>query len=197
MTPNDIILAVRMAPEIKDMDAAHYSDYDILQALNEVAAYLYNVLAEQTSSLLDKRTELQKVEDNDEGFVLPDDFLQIVSAYDGDARVMEPQMKDGKLTEHSYRIVGAKLYTKSKAVTLVYKPFFVDFTANDLKKDMDLPPFFKTLLKRRRFSSCRGAASRIRPSCSSSRMVWRRLSATWHSRRFRACIPGRRWYRCR
>ena len=71
-----------------------------------------------------------------------------MSAYDGDARVMEPQMKDGKLTEHSYRIVGAKLYTKSKAVTLVYKPFFVDFTANDLKKDMDLPPFFKTLLKK-------------------------------------------------
>lgn len=51
MTPNDIILAVRMAPEIKDMDAARYSDYDILQALNEVAAYLYNTLAEQTSSL--------------------------------------------------------------------------------------------------------------------------------------------------
>lgn len=148
MTPNDIILAVRMAPEIKDMDAAHYSDYDILQALNEVAAYLYNVLAEQTSSLLDKRTELQKVEDNDEGFVLPDDFLQIVSAYDGDARVMEPQMKDGKLTEHSYRIVGAKLYTESKSVTLVYKPFFVDLTIDDLEKDMDLPPFFKPLLKK-------------------------------------------------
>ena len=148
MTPNDIILAVRMAPEIKDMDAAHYSDYDILQALNEVAAYLYNTLAEQTSSLLDKRVELQKVEDDGEGFALPEDFLQIMSAYNGDARVMEPQTKDGELTEHSYRIVGAKLYTKSKAVTLVYKPFFVDFTADDLEKDMDLPPFFKTLIKK-------------------------------------------------
>lgn len=146
MTPNDIILAVRMAPEIKDMDAAHYSDYDILQALNEVAAYLYNVLAEQTSSLLDKRAELQKEEGK--GFVLPEDFLQIVSAYDGDARIMEPQTKDGELTEHSYRIVGAKLYTKSKAVTLVYKPFFVDLTIDDLEKNMDLPPFFKTLLKK-------------------------------------------------
>lgn len=51
MTPNDIILAVRMAPEIKDMDAARYSDYDILQALNETAAYIYCTLAEQTSSL--------------------------------------------------------------------------------------------------------------------------------------------------
>lgn len=148
MTPNDIILAVRMAPEIKDMDAAHYSDYDILQALNEVAAYLYNTLAEQTSSLLDKRAELQKVEDDGDGFVLPEDFLQIVSAYDGDARIMEPQTKDGELTEHSYRIVGAKLYTKSKAVTLVYKPFFADLTASDLEKDMDLPPFFKTLFKK-------------------------------------------------
>lgn len=148
MTPNDIILAVRMAPEIKDMDAAHYSDYDILQALNEVAAYVYNTLAEQTSSLLDKRTELQKVEGDGEGFNLPEDFLQIVSAYDGDARIMEPQTKDGELTEHSYRIVGAKLYTKSKAVTLVYKPFFVDLTASDLEKDMDLPPFFKTLIKK-------------------------------------------------
>ena len=148
MTPNDIILAVRMALEIKDMDAAHYSDYDILQALNEVAAYLYNVLAEQTSSLLDKRTELQKVEDNNESFVLPDDFLQIVSAYDGDARIMEPQTKDGELAEHNYRIVGAKLYTKSKVVTLVYKPFFVDLTIDDLEKDMDLPPFFKPLLKK-------------------------------------------------
>lgn len=146
MTPNDIILAVRMAPEIKDMDAAHYSDYDILQALNEVVAYIYNTLAEQTSSLLDKRAELQKEEGK--GFVLPEDFLQIVSAYDGDARIMEPQTKDGELTEHSYRIIGAKLYTKSKAVTLVYKPFFIDLTANDLEKDMDLPPFFKTLLKK-------------------------------------------------
>lgn len=148
MTPNDIILAVRMAPEIKDMDAAHYSDYDILQALNDVAAYLYNTLAEQTSSLLDKRAELLKVEGNEDGFALPEDFLQIVSAYNGDARIMEPQTKDGELTEHSYRIIGAKLYTKSKAVTLVYKPFFVDLTANDLEKDMDLPPFFKTLIKK-------------------------------------------------
>ena len=148
MTPNDIILAVRMAPEIKDMDAAHYSDYDILQALNEVAAYIYNTLAEQTSSLLDKRAELQKLEGNDDGFALPEDFLQIVSAYNGDARVMKPQTKDEELTEHSYRIVGAKLYTKSKSVTLVYKPFFVDLTASDLEKDMDLPPFFKTLLKK-------------------------------------------------
>lgn len=146
MTPNDIILAVRMAPEIKDMDAAHYSDYDILQALNETASYIYSILAEQTSSLLDKRAELQKEEGK--GFVLPEDFLQIVSAYDGDARIMEPQTKDGELTEHSYRIIGAKLYTKSKAVTLVYKPFFIDLTANDLEKDMDLPPFFKTLLKK-------------------------------------------------
>lgn len=148
MTPNDIILAVRMAPEIKDVDAAHYSDYDILQSLNEVAAYLYNTLAEQTSSLLDKRVELQKVEGNDDGFALPEDFLQIVSAYNGAARVMEPQTKDGELTEHSYRIVGAKLYSKSKAVTLVYKPFFVDLTASDFEKDMDLPPFFKTLIKK-------------------------------------------------
>lgn len=148
MTPNDIILAVRMAPEIKDIDAAHYSDYDILQALNEVAAYLYNALAEQTSSLLDKRAELQKAESDGESFALPEDFLQIVSAYNGDARVMEPQTKGGELTEHSYRIIGAKLYTKSKAVTLVYKPFFVDLTTSDLEKDMDLPPFFKPLLKK-------------------------------------------------
>ena len=65
MTPNDIILAVRMAPEIKDMDAAHYSDYDILQALNETAAYIYCTLAEQTSSLLDKRAELQRAGTDD------------------------------------------------------------------------------------------------------------------------------------
>ena len=91
MTPNDIVMAVRMTTEIKDMDAAHYSDYDILQALNEVAAYLYNTLAEQTRSMLDKRVELQKVEGNDDGFALPADFLQIVSAYNGAARVMEPQ----------------------------------------------------------------------------------------------------------
>lgn len=148
MTPNDIILAVRMAPEIKDMDAARYSDYDILQALNETAAYIYCTLAEQTSSLLDKRAELTKAEGDGEGFVLPEDFLQIVSAYNGDARVMEPQTKDGELTEHSYRIVGAKLYSKSKAVTMDYKPFFVELTMDDLEKEMDLPPFFKTLIKK-------------------------------------------------
>lgn len=147
MTPNDIILAVRMAPEIKDMDAAHYSDYDILQALNEVAAYIYNTLAEQTSSLLDKRAELQRA-GTDDVYLLPVDFLQLVNAYDADGRVMRARAKGQELTEHTYRIVGSKLYTKSKAVTMDYKPFFVEITTNDFEKEMELPPFFKTLFKK-------------------------------------------------
>lgn len=147
MTPNDIILAVRMAPEIKDMDAARYSDYDILQALNETAAYIYSILAEQTSSLLDKRVELQRA-GTDDGYLLPDDFLQLVNAYDADGRVMRARAKGQELTEHTYRIVGSKLYTKSKAVTMDYKPFFVELTVDDLEQEMDLPPFFKTLIKK-------------------------------------------------
>lgn len=147
MTPNDIILAVRMAPEIKDMDAAHYSDYDILQALNETAAYIYSILAEQTSSLLDKRVELQRA-GTDDGYLLPDDFLQLVNAYDADGRVMRARAKGQELTEHTYRIVGSKLYTKSKAVTMDYKPFFVELTMDDLEKEMELPPIFKTLIKK-------------------------------------------------
>lgn len=147
MTPNDIILAVRMAPEIKDMDAAHYSDYDILQALNETAAYIYCTLAEQTSSLLDKRTELQRA-GTDDGYLLPDDFLQLVNAYDADGRVMRARAKGQELTEHTYRIVGSKLYSKSKAVTMDYKPFFVELTMDDLEQEMDLPPFFRTLIKK-------------------------------------------------
>lgn len=147
MTPNDIILAVRMAPEIKDMDAAHYSDYDILQALNETAAYIYSILAEQTSSLLDKRAELQRA-GTDDWYLLPDDFLQIVNAYDADERVMRARAKGQELTEHTYRIVGSKLYTKSKAVTMDYKPFFVELTMDDLEKEMELPPFFKALIKK-------------------------------------------------
>ncbi|WP_302297820.1 hypothetical protein [Mitsuokella multacida] len=147
MTPNDIILAVRMAPEIKDMDAAHYSDYDILQALNETAAYIYSILAEQTSSLLDKRVELQRA-GTDDGYLLPDDFLQLVNAYDADGRVMRARAKGQDLTEHTYRIVGSKLYTKSKTVTMDYKPFFVELTMDDLEQEMDLPPFFKNLVKK-------------------------------------------------
>lgn len=147
MTPNDIILAVRMAPEIKDMDAAHYSDYDILQALNETASYIYCTLAEQTSSLLDKRAELRRA-GTDDGYLLPDDFLQLVNAYDADGMIMRARAKGQDLTEHTYRIVGSKLYTKSKAVTMDYKPFFVELTMDDLEKEMDLPPFFKTLIKK-------------------------------------------------
>lgn len=147
MTPNDIILAVRMAPEIKDMDAAHYSDYDILQAINETAAYIYNILAEQTSSLLDKRVEPQRA-GTDDRYLLPDDFLQLVNAYDADGRVMRARAKGQDLTEHTYRIAGSKLYTKSKAVTMDYKPFFVELTMDDLEKEMELPPFFKTLFKK-------------------------------------------------
>lgn len=147
MTPNDIILAVRMAPEIKDMNAAHYSDYDILQALNETAAYIYNILAEQTSSLLDKRVELQRA-GTDDGYLLPDDFLQLVNAYDAAGRVMRARAKGQEFTEHTYRIVGSKLYTKSKAVTMDYKPFFVELTMDDLEQEMDLPPFFKNLVKK-------------------------------------------------
>lgn len=147
MTPNDIILAVRMAPEIKDMDAARYSDYDILQALNETAAYIYSILAEQTSSLLDKWAELQMA-GTDDGYLLPVDFLQLMNAYDADGRVMRARAKGQDLTEHTYRIVGSKLYTKSKVVTMDYKPFFVELTMDDLEKEMDLPPFFKNLIKK-------------------------------------------------
>lgn len=147
MTPNDIILAVRMAPEIKDMDAAHYSDYDILQALNETVSHIYCTLAKQTSSLLDKRAELLRA-GTDDGYLLPVDFLQLVNAYDADERVMRARAKGQDLTEHTYRIVGSKLYTKSKAVTMDYKPFFVELTMEDLEQEMDLPPFFRTLIKK-------------------------------------------------
>lgn len=145
MTPNAIFTAVRMAPEIADMDAAKYSDYDLINVFNSVVDAIYTMLANRSGRLIEKRATLGAGED---GYKLPDDFLQMVVAYNNQGRVMDYKGKGRELTAYTYYIVGQKLYTKSKSVTIEYKPYFVEATTDTLDNDMDLPAYFKGVIKK-------------------------------------------------
>lgn len=145
MTPNEIFMAVRMSPEISDTDSAKYSDYDLIEAFNSVGREIYTMLANRSGRLIEKRAKLEADED---GYKLPEDFLQMVVVYGDQGRTMDYAGKGRELTAYTYYIIGQKLYTKSKEVTIEYKPYFVELTPDKLDDVMDLPAYFKGLIKK-------------------------------------------------
>ena len=144
MTPKDIFVRVRMAPEINDNAEVKYSDYNLIAALNSVLSIVYNTLSSSSNDLLTQETELTLT---DGKAALPSDFLSVVNVTAGNY-VLKPQSKSNDVDEYSYRIRGNYLYSGNSTVTLEYKPYFTDIDYDTTGTELILPNYFSELLKK-------------------------------------------------
>lgn len=143
MTPREIIRKVRVSPDIRDVNEARYSDYDMLDALNTVLNNVYNELGTFSNDLLTKTASIDLF--HGEG-PLPDDFLQAVEVYrNGTAYI--PATKGKEISPYTYSIMGNSIYANTSSLTMDYRPQFTELTMEELDDDMDFPLFMKELLK--------------------------------------------------
>lgn len=126
----------------KDVDEVKYSDYDILQALNECLEYLNKSYALQNSDFLEKVGRYDLTTDElTNGIRLPGDFLTIMKvARQADKRLLKVVPVGSELTDEDYFISGDRLYSGDRSITLIYKAVIAELESVD--DDIFLPPSF-------------------------------------------------------
>ena len=143
ITVQKVIRLVRFKE--KDNDEVKYSDYDIIQSLNEVLGYMSIRLSEMNSDFLEKAVVLDEKKINEQiaaeneelpegeeeretvifpvtGVDLPDDFLTLIAVkrLRDDYRLKCTQ-SGSRLRHDEYYIMGNKLYCRCHCVKLLYR----------------------------------------------------------------------------
>lgn len=126
----------------KDHNEVKFSDYDILQALNECIRYVNQRFSLRNADFLEKMYHFDESEINTAteqavdfavtGVELPKDFLvlvNIVRAHDGYQLKVEEAIRS--VRHDTYKIVGNKLYCGSKAVNMLYRSAISDVKSLD------------------------------------------------------------------
>ena len=134
---------VRM--DIKDVDAAKYSDYDISMAYNQVMSDAYNTLSTTTGDVLTQSKDLPVINGS---ATLPDDFLSIMRVV-GNGSDLSPS-RDAMNSNRTgcYYIVGQNMFSNHDAVSILYTSTFSPITPADLDKDFPLPGYFIVTMKK-------------------------------------------------
>lgn len=143
----------------KDNNEVLFSDYDIIQSLNEALRYVNQSFALKNSDFLEKIVEYKRADFEKEieewnagnpddpkppfswrdGVDLPPDLLDIVSikrAVDG--YPLHPCPANKRVSHKEFKVVGEKLYVKEDTV-LLYRHSIEAKTAQD---SIELPVFF-------------------------------------------------------
>lgn len=142
-------LVRRIRYKVNDNDETAYSDYDIINALNEALSYIG-----QSQSLVNSDF-MEKTRVYDEaiyatpmfscfGYSLPDDFATLVSVTRKDGYKLHPTEASNIPSETEYKITGDKIFSGSKCFMLVYKKILDPIT--DFDEDIDLPVFCAELI---------------------------------------------------
>lgn len=143
----------------KDNNEILFSDYDIIQSLNEALRYINHSFALKNSDFLEKVQEYRKEELQAEidkwneenpddlkepfsyadGVDLPEDLLDIVSIERAeDGYPLHPCPANRKVNCREFKVVGGKLYVHED-VNLLYRYTLEAVTVTD---SIDLPNFF-------------------------------------------------------
>lgn len=146
--------------KVKDSNAVTYSDYDVIQAINECIRYVNQYYLntdflekmkyyrqDELNEEIDKANEengtsLAHVDFRNTGIDLPDDFLslvRIVRQWDGRDLSPCPAVKPPMPWE--YKVLGSKLYVGVKDVDMLYIAAIAAITSAD--DTIDLPVSFK------------------------------------------------------
>ena len=149
----------------KDNDEIKYSDYDIIQSLNEVLRYLSMRLSTLNTDFMEKELVLDEKKINEDiaaynaelpegeepkeevrfpvtGVELPDDFLSLMGVKRmRDDYLLKCIPSGNRLHHDEYYIMGNKLYVRNHAVRLLYRASEI----GDVSENTDtiaLPDFF-------------------------------------------------------
>lgn len=159
----DLVHSVRYKQ--KDHNEVKFSDYDIIQSLNEAIRYINRSFALKNSDFLEKEKfyhlaemneeidkENEGIEDEDEkkphleykdGFDLPDDLLSIVSVVTTAMRYpLHPCNAQKRPSWHEFKVINGKLYVHED-VDLMYRYSIGAVTMQDI---IELPDIFTDLL---------------------------------------------------
>lgn len=157
MKVEELINAIRYKQ--KDHNEVRFSDYDIIQSMNEALRYINQSNALKNSDFLENMAFYHLKEMNEEidewnaenpeedqkehvdfrkGVDLPDDFLSIVSIRDRFGHPLHPCPSGVRPRHHQYKIVGNKLYLHGDA-DLLYRYILPPVTMDG---DIDLPRIF-------------------------------------------------------
>lgn len=150
----------------KDNNEIRFSDYDIMQALNECIRYVNQRFSVRNADFLEKSVRLIEDEINAEiaeynakieegslldpkelvdfaitGIELPSDFMVLVSIVrNNDEYQLKAEEAIKAVGTDTYKIVGDRFYSGSKSVTMLYRA-----SINSVKNDTDsvmLPEIF-------------------------------------------------------
>lgn len=138
----DIIRAIRFKAD--DNNETKFSDYDIINAINEVLDLMNNSLALLNSDFLEKKKvyETQDADEVEKGFRLPYDFVTLVGITENKHGLkLRPCSVEDKPRWHQYKIIGEKIYTKVLSFTIYYRCRIEDITSE--KDTIMLPMAFK------------------------------------------------------
>lgn len=159
----DLVQSVRYKQ--KDHNEVKFSDYDIIQCLNEAIRYINRSFALKNSDFLEKEHFYHLAEMNEEidkenegiedekdkkphldykdGFDLPDDLLSIVSVLTTAMRYpLHPCNAQKRPSWHEFKVINGKLYVHED-VDLMYRYSIGAVTMEDI---IELPDIFTDLL---------------------------------------------------
>lgn len=126
-----------------------YSDYDILNALNEALAYITQSQSLVNSDFVEK-TRFYDVNQYGEisfkfrGVPLPDDYSTLVSVSRDDSYKLHPTESSNIPNETEYKITGDRIYTGCPRFMMVYKSMLEPISNFD--EDIELPAFCTELV---------------------------------------------------
>lgn len=108
----------------KDFNAIQFSDYDILQTINECLRYVNQSYAMKNSDFLESKYEIKQSELDEslcrDGVELPEDFMSVVQVTDGRKRLhYAPSYAKPKHDE--YKISGGRIYATHDVVLYYHK----------------------------------------------------------------------------
>lgn len=157
ITVDSLIKGIRFKQ--KDNNEILFSDYDIIQSLNEALRYINHSFALKNSDFLEKVQEYRKEEfqaeidawneehpddikapfDYKDGVDLPEDLLDIVSIQRAeDGYPLHPCPANRRVNCREFKVVGEKLYV-FEDVDLLYRHTLQAVNAED---SIELPSFF-------------------------------------------------------
>lgn len=135
-----------------DFDEIKYSDYQIINAINDVIEYLNASYALRNSDFLEKAKEYHLTsEQMQKGVTLPYDFMTLVGLNDlqcGRPLAVVPSTETPKFDE--YKIVGSKIYSGVPDFTITYRKKIEEIETE--KDEIDLPAVFEQLIRNFAFS---------------------------------------------
>ena len=119
---------------LKDMQGAKYSDFELVEVINQAASLLYTRMGEQHVMYGMKKKTL--IVDESGSTELPSDFVKIHQVGMGDEGVAVPTSYLATAVG-SYRIIGDTFYAPEGAYGLEY--YYVPARVSKLSDNLDVP----------------------------------------------------------